>query len=210
MLSLVSIGRNSGSWFQMPSFIQSQFLLTCWQIYQSGFWKKHSTETAAVYFVDHILEQMDKQMMTGSIFLDLKKAFDLVDHQCLLHKLEHYGIREKSLKWFENYLTTRFQRVKHNRDISSNLAIGHGVPQGSILGPILFVVYVNDLPQSVMKSSIGMYANDTVIYFSDTSPCLIKQVLQNDLNYIEQWLQETKLVLNQSKTKWMLFGTRQN
>lgn len=153
---------------------------------------------------------MDKQMMTGSIFLDLKKAFDLVDHQCLLHKLEHYGIREKSLKWFENYLTSQFQWVKHNRDISSNLAIGHGVPQGSILGPILFVVYVNDLPRCVMKSSIGMYANDTVIYFSDTSPCLIKQVLQNDLNYIEQWLQETKLVLNQSKTKWMLFATRQN
>ena len=191
---------------QLETFLIKHNLLS---INQSGFRKKHSTETAAVYFVDHILEQMDRQMMTGSIFIDLRKALDLVDHQCLLHKLEHYGIREKSLKWFENYLTTRLQSVKHNQDISSNLAIGHGVPQGSILGPILFVIYINDLPQCLTKSSIGMYADDTVIYFSATSPGLIKQVLQNDLNYVEQWLQESKLVLNQSKTKWMLFGTRQ-
>ena len=149
-------------------------------------------------------------MMTGSIFtVDLRKTCDLVDHQCLFHKLEHYGIGEKSMKWFENYLTTRFQRVKHNEDISSNLAIGHGVPHGSILGPILFVIYINDLPQCLMKSSIGMYADDTVIYFSATSPDLITQVLQNDLNYVEQWLQENKSVLNQSKTKWML-GKNQN
>ena len=191
---------------QLIAFLNKHNLLS---INQSGFRKKHSTETAAVYFVDHILEQMDRQMMTGSIFIDLRKAFDLVDHQCLLHKLEHYGIRDKSLKWFENYLTTRLQSVRHNQDISSNLAIGHGVPQGSILGPILFVIYINDLPQCLTKSAIGMYADDTVIYFSATSPDLIKQVLQNDLNYVEQWFQENKLVLNQSKTKWMLFGTRQ-
>ena len=86
---------------QLVAFLIKHNLLS---IYQSGF-RKHSTETAAVYFVDHILEQMDKQMMTGSIFIDLEKAFDLVDHQSLLHKLEHYGIRDKSLKWFENYLT---------------------------------------------------------------------------------------------------------
>jgi len=123
-----------------------------------------------------------------------------VENRCLFHKLEHYGIREKSLKWFENYLTTRFQRVKHKQDISSILAIGRGVPRGSILGPILFVIYINDLPQCLMKSSIGIYADDTVIYFSDTSPGLIKQTLQNDLNYVEQWLQENKLLLHQSKT----------
>ena len=86
--------------------------------------------------------------------------------------------------------TTRFQRVKHNQDISSNLAIRHGVPQGSILGPILFVVYINDLPQCVMKSSIGMYADDTVIYFSDTLPGLIEQVLHNDLNYVSSSYRE--------------------
>ena len=88
---------------QLVAFLIKHNLLS---FNQSGFRKKHSTETAAVYFVDHILEQMDRQMMTGSIFIDLRRAFDLVDNQCLLHKVEHYGIREKNLKWFENYLTT--------------------------------------------------------------------------------------------------------
>ena len=91
----------------------------------------------------------------------------------------------------------------------SSLAIGYGVPQGSILGPILFVIYINDLPQSLLKSSIGMYADDTVIYFSDSSAEIIKQVLQIDRNNVEQWLASNRLVLNQSKTKWMLFGIRQ-
>ena len=100
-----------------------------------------STETATVYFVDYILEQMDKRRITGSIFIDLKKAFDLVDHHCLLHKLEHYGIRATSLKWFEDYLATQTQKVKYNQDVSSSLTICYGVPQGSILGPILFVIH---------------------------------------------------------------------
>ena len=80
--------------------------------YQSGFRKKHSTETAIVHFTDHFLENMDKKMMTGAIFIDLKKAFYLVNHQFLLHKLEHCGIRGGSLCWFENYLTTRGQKTK--------------------------------------------------------------------------------------------------
>jgi len=125
-------------------------------VHQSGFRKKHFTKTATVHFVDHILEQMDRKRITRSIFIDLKKAFDLVDHLCLLHKLEHYGSRGKSLKWFEHYLTTRTQKVKYKQDVSSRLAIGYGVPQGSIL-----VIYINDLPQSLLKSSIGMYADDT-------------------------------------------------
>ena len=112
------------------------------------------------------------------------------------------------LKWFEDYLTTRTQKVKYNQDVSSRLAIGYGVPQGSTLGPTLFVIYISDLPQSLLKSSIGMYADDTVIYFSDSSAEIIKQVLQNDLNNVEQWLASNRLVLNQSKTTTTSFITK--
>ena len=110
---------------------------------KSGFQNKHSTETAVVYLTDYILEHMDRQMITGAVFIDLKKAFDLVDHECLLFKLEHYGVRGSSLDWFRNYLTTRTQRVQFGNDMSSTRAIRFGVPQGSILGPLLFVLYVN-------------------------------------------------------------------
>ena len=89
----------------------------------------------------------------------------------------------------------------HFEDVSSSLTIGYGVPQGSILGPILFVACINDLLQSLLKSSIGMYADDTVMYYSDSSADVIKQVLQNDLNNVEKWLASNRLVLSQNKTK---------
>ena len=93
--------------------------------------------------------------------------------------------------------------------MSSSLAIENGIPQGSILVPILLVIYINDLPQILLKSSIGMYADDTAIYLSDSSAEIIKKVLQNDLNNFEQWVASSRLVLNQNKTKWMLCGSRQ-
>ena len=114
-------------------------------IYQSGFQKKHSTETAIVYLTDYILEHMDRQTITGAVFIDLKKAFDLVDHEYLLFKLEHYGVKGSSLDWFWNYLTKRTQRVQFGNEKSSTQAIHFGIPPGSILEPLLFVLYVNDL-----------------------------------------------------------------
>ena len=141
-------------------------------IHQSGFRKKHSTETAVVYLTDHILDHMDRQMTTGAVFIDLKKAFDLVDHECLLYKLEHYGVRGGTLDWFREYLTTRTQRVHFGKHLSSSQAIHFGVPQGSILGPPLFVLYINDLPQCLENCFINMYADDTVLY--STSPCTLE------------------------------------
>ena len=94
---------------------------------------------------------------------------------------------EGKVVWTLSYYI-RTQNVKYNQDVSSSLAIGNGVPQGSILGPILFVIYINHLPQILLKPSISMYADDTVIYFSDSSAEIIKQVLQNDLSNVEQWL----------------------
>ena len=176
---------------QLLAFFEVNKVLS---VYQSGFRKKHSTETAVVHLVDHILEHMDKQQLTGAAFIDLKKAFDLVDHKCLLHKLE---------------LTTRSQRVQYGKELSSSLPLDFGVPQGSLLGPLLFVIHINDLPQCLLHSSISMYADDTVIYYSGSEVSNIRENLQEDLNRVEQWLVNSKLILNQSKTKGLLFGTRQ-
>ena len=129
----------------MERAIQVQFLafLTEHDLlsdYQSGFRKKHSTETAVVYLTDYILEHMDRQMITGAVYIDLKKAFDLVDHEYLLFKLEHYGVRGSSLDWFRNYLTTRTQRVQFGNDMSSTRAIRFGVPRVQFWG-LCFLFY---------------------------------------------------------------------
>ena len=127
VLSLVSKIMESTIQEQFLAFLTENDLLS---VYQLGFWKKHSTETAIVYLTDYILEHMDRQMITGAVYIDLKKAFNLVDHEYLLFKLEHYRVRESSLDWFQNYLTKRTQRVQFGNDKSSTQAIHFGVPQG--------------------------------------------------------------------------------
>jgi hypothetical protein len=176
--------------------------------HQSGFRKQHFTETTVVSLVDKIIDNMDKQKTTGAVFIDLKKAFDLVDPDCLLYKLEHYSIRGSSLNWFQNYLTTRSQRVKFGQDLSDSASIDHGVPQGSILGPLLFILYINDLPMCLNDCSISMYADDTMIHYSDKSTAKIREVLQIDFNRLVIWLEQNRLVISEKKTNTMLFGTK--
>ncbi len=101
---------------------------TVLSVYQSGFRKNHSTETAVIHVVDHILQHMDKQQVMGAVFIDLKKAFDLVNHECLLYKLEHYGFRGQLLDWFRSYLTHRTQRVNYANELSPSYVLNHGVP----------------------------------------------------------------------------------
>lgn len=174
---------------------------------QHGFRPKHSTTTALTLLTDQILWNMDKGLITGGIFLDLSKAFDTVDHKTLLHKLQSYGVKGSTLEWFNSYLSNRQQRTKVNNTISDSRAIAVGVPQGSILGPLLFVIYVNDLPLQVQRCKMVLYADDTAIFYAAKSMEEVESVLVSEMNKIEQWLQCNKLTLNASKSKYMLFGT---
>ena len=183
---------------QLVSFLTESNVLS---EHQSGFRKRHSTQTAVTYLSDFILENMDKQKLTGAVFIDLKKDFDLVNHKCLLYKLEYYGVRGLSHSCFQNYLCTRSQRA--------SLPLSYGVPQSSTLGPLFFVLYINDLPQCLVRSNISMYADDTVIYTTGSRPDDVMMKIQEDIQRVEQWMKSNQLVLNLTKTKSLLFDTAQ-
>ena len=191
---------------QLYSYLTSNNLLS---IYQSGFRPSHSTETALIDVTDYILDNTQKGLLTGVMFLDLKKAFDTVDIPLMLCRLEALGIKNTELLWFQNYLTDRKQKVSINGQVSDPLPINYGVPQGSVLGPLLFIVYINDLQHQIKHSKITLYADDTAIFFAAKDIKIIQKRLQEDLSLAHSWLGLSKLTLNTSKTKCMVFGSRQ-
>ena len=149
--------------FQLQKYLKKFDLLSP---AQSGFRQHHSTESAVIYFADKIRRNADAGRLTGALFVDLKKAFDTVPHKEVISKLERFGFVDNSTAWFTNYLSNRSQVVSLGNNLSSPLAVENGVPQGSILGPVLFSLYINDLPSCINFSSDIMYADDTVIFFS--------------------------------------------
>ena len=175
---------------------------------QFGFRKHHSTTTCILKLLDHIYLNMDKGMMTGVVFLDLKKAFDTVDHEILLHKLISFNLSVESVLWFKSYLSGRRQSVKSKGIKSDYLPIKCGVPQGSILGPLLFIIYINDLYKYLTECSISLYADDTALYTSAKTQIEIMLNFQLELSLVQEWLNANKLTLNASKTKYVIFGSR--
>ena len=158
----------------------------------------YSTETAVTYFADEILINMDKGLVTGSVFIDLAKAFDTVDHDILLSKLEYYGVCDESLPWFKNYFTGRKQFVHIDCQSSEELVITSGVPQGSILGSLLFTVYVNDLPSCVKHCCVNMYNDDKVLYLAGPTIHSLTFYINQDLQCLSEWLEDSNLVLKVS------------
>ena len=182
-------------------------------INQYGFRKQHSTELAALDLLDRIACAVDHKNVPLSIFLDLSKAFDTLDHTILLNKLNYYGIQGNALKLFESYLCQRKQLVIFNEIKSEKLNIKTGVPQGSIMGPLLFIIYLNDLANACIYFKPIIYADDTaltstleIMNFDNVTAV---RALNIELSKISDWFKTNKLSLNCEKTKAMLFHVPQ-
>ena len=180
---------------------------------QYGFRPNHSTEQATLELTDRIISAMDNNDVPIGIFLDLSKAFDTIDHAILLSKLEHYGVDGIPLQLVKNYLTNRKQYVKLNEVNSNLLPINTGVPQGSILGPLLFIIYINDFARASSIFDFICYADDTTL-FSTLNNLVNAQninpdiIINKELAKINEWLEINKLSLNVTKTKFMVFHTQ--
>ena len=176
---------------------------------QSGFRPQHSAQDVLVYVTDCWRKAIDESKFTAAAFLDVSKAFDSVNHDILLSKLACYGVMDNSLMWFASYLSGHRQRVTLRGSFSDWGMIRAGVPQGSILGPLLFSIYMNDLPSVVRGCQLNMYADDTELHCSSGDLFSAQHGLQCDLDSIEFWLRTNQLSLNVGKSHVMLIGSRQ-
>ena len=176
--------------------------------YQGGFRKNHSTLNTITNFTSDIFDAINNKETTIATFFDLKKAFDTVNHTKLINKLKKMGIKGDIIELIENYLSKRYQKTICNNKISSTKRITCGVPQGSILGPLLFLVYINDIENILCDVKFQLYADDTVIYLSGKNTMKVKETLQKNINKFVEWCEINKLTINIRKTKVMVFGTR--
>jgi hypothetical protein len=176
---------------------------------QFGFRKKHSTLHAVTKFALDIITNIIEDNTTLATFIDFSKAFDKINHQILLHKLSLYGIRGIALSFISSYLENRPFFVSHNHCTSTLRTIQDiGVPQGSILGPLLFLLYINDLPTYLTDANTILFADDTTIYHTNNNIYELKSTMNNTLNKLHTWCQINKIDLNLAKTKYMIFHNK--
>ena len=187
---------------RISSFIQKYNILYSRQF---GFQSGKSTEHALIDIQDQILKSLEKGETPCCIFLDFAKAFDTVNHSILLHKLNHYGIRGKALDVIESYLTDREQCVQINDATSDLDFIKHGVPQGSILGPLFFLLYINDIASCSPVLAFYLFADDTTIFFSHKDTKELEKIVNSELVHVTNWLIANKLSLNVGKSNLLLF-----
>ena len=174
--------------------------------HQYGFRTNHNTSHPVLHFSDKIYNALNQTSpeKTLSVFIDLKKAFDTVDHKILLKKMEHYGVKGKENDWFKNYLSDREQFVSINGVDSDMAKVVCGVPQGSVLGPLLFLLYINDLPNATDFLTL-LFADDTTFQYSDANLDLLFAKCNSELKKAAIWFKANKLTLNVKKTKFLLF-----
>ena len=161
---------------------------------QYGFRRGFSTETAVISLADQIRNQLGEKRHTAAIFIDLCKAFHTVDHSLLLEKLNVVGFTQQTKNWFQSYLENRNQYVELQGKSSSKEQVSCGVTQGSILGPILFLIYINDINAALKNSSTVLYADDTVFHISYKCPETIERMMQEEFSELNEWLLDNKLL----------------
>ena len=166
---------------------------------QSGFRPRFSTETTLLEETSEWIKNIDKSLLNGVIFLDLKKAFDTIDHSIFLRKLGFYGVRSQTLAWFKSYLTGRKQKTLVGGELSDFFTLTCGIPQGSILGPLLFILYINDLPSCGVHFKPRMHADNTTLTSAAEDPDTLQVEMNSDLGTIQTWLKVNKLTLNVKK-----------
>ena len=203
--------------FEKVVFIQlSKYFQDNGLFYESqyGFRENHWTELATVELLDHIMSALDHKELPISIYIDLSKTFDTLDNSILIDKLSHYGIKYNALKWFSSYLSNRTMFVEIDNAKSSVRHLTTGVPQGCILGPLLFLIYMNDISNSSSLFKFIMFADDTNLFttIECTLPVGISKVddlVNHELEKIYDWLTVNRLSLNLTKTKLMIFHPKQ-
>ena len=174
---------------------------------QYGFRAGHSTAMAVLDMIEKVRDAWGQGNVALGVLIDLKKAFDTVDHSILLAKLEHYGIRGKAYKLMESYLEDRTQYVLYDGYESERGPLSCGVPQGSVLGPLFFLLYVNDMAKASPELELVLFADDTNIFAHDKDPAVLFRRVNRGLDELNRWFRCNKLTLNLKKTEYMIFGT---
>ena len=175
---------------------------------QYGFRKERSTVQAVHNLMEEIYLAFNKSLFSVAIYIDLKKAFDCVQYPALLQKLKNTNLSITALNWLESYLDNRQQRPVLNGKYSSYSLINQGVPQGSILGPLLYVIYANDIATKIRKSKSIFYADDTVVFTHGKNIYEIEKSLQNDLDSLHSWFSDNGLFINLKKTIYTFYGSK--
>ena len=190
---------------QLVKYLEENKILSSRQF---GYRRGHSIELATLLLTDEIGRKIDDGQMVGSVFIDLSKAFDTLSHSVLILKMKAYGIRGMTMKWFTNYLFNRSPIYEVEGQRSEPQPLACGVPQGSILGPLMFFTYFNDFESCLKHSKVVKFADDTVIYLLRKSHMEIKKYLNEDLkNVADISIKMNLLNLKSGKTESIIFGT---
>lgn len=193
---------------QMRKFLEENNLL---DLCQSAYRRDHSTQTCLIRVLDGIRRSCDRRMVTVAVCIDFSRAFDLVQHHTLLKRLQNMGFSGSSLRWIFSYLMGRRQAVRDSNDgcLSSYTLINSGVPQGSVLGPLLFTLYLADISEAIEHSEYSLYADDLMIclhcFPDEISDGITK--INGDVDRINKWAGRNKMLINAAKTQAIVFGT---